>query len=63
MINLSKILSKYKKGWIALTPNNKDLLAIGSSLESVLQKAKKKGINNPSLLKIGPLKYLFSGAN
>jgi len=61
MIDLSKILSKYKKGWLALAPNNKDFLAVGSTLEEVLRKAKKKGIENPTLLKLGPFKYLFTG--
>lgn len=61
MINLSKILAKYKKGWIALSPNNKDLLALGSTLQSVLDKAKKKGVDNPSVLKLGPFKNLLTG--
>lgn len=61
MIDLSKILSKYKKGWIALSPNNKDLLAVGSTLENVLEKARKKGMNNPTLLKLGPFRDLFTG--
>ena len=61
MINLSKILSKYKKGWIALAPNNKHLLAVGHTLEEALEKAKKKGVENPTLLKLGPFKYLFTG--
>lgn len=54
IIDLSKILSKYKKGWLALTPNNKKLVATGATLEEVLIKAKKKGIDNPSVLKSAP---------
>jgi len=55
MIDLSKILSKYKKDWLALSPNNKVLLAAGNTLVEVLKKAKKKGVDNPSVLKSGPL--------
>lgn len=60
-IDLSKILSKHKKGWLALSSNNKMLLATGATLEEVLKKAKKKGVDNPSVLKSSPLENLFSG--
>ena len=60
-IDLSKILSKYKKGWLALTPNNKRLVAVGSTLEDVLTKAKKKGIDNPTVFKSAPVENYFIG--
>ena len=60
-INLSKILSKYKKGWLALSPNNKKLIAKGKTLEEALSKAKKKGVENPSLLKVASVRNLFIG--
>lgn len=60
-IDLSKILSKYKKGWLALSPDNRKFVAAGVTLEEVLAKAKKKGVNNPSVLKAAPLKHYFVG--
>lgn len=61
VIDLSKILSKYKKGWIALTPNNKRLVAAGATLDEVLIKARKKGIDNPTVFKAAPIGNYFSG--
>lgn len=60
-INLTKILSKYKKGWLALSPDNKQLVATGPSLDNVLKKARAKGVTNPSLLKAAPWRNLFAG--
>lgn len=60
-IDLSKILSKYKKGWLALTPNNKKLVAAGATLTEVLDKAKKKGIENPTVFKSAPVENYFIG--
>lgn len=61
IIDLSKILSKYQKGWLALTPNNKKLVATGTTLEEVLAKARKKGIDNPTVFKAAPIGNYFSG--
>lgn len=61
VIDLSKILSKYKKGWLALTPNNRKLVAAGVSLKDVLAKAKKKGVDNPTVFKASPIGNYFSG--
>lgn len=60
-IDLSKILSKYRKGWLALTPNNNKLVATGVSLKEVLAKAKKKGIDNPTVFKSAPVENYFIG--
>lgn len=60
-IDLSKILSKYKKGWLALTPNNKRLVAAGATLEEVLTKARRKGVNNPTVFKSAPIENYFIG--
>lgn len=60
-IDLSKILIKYKKGWIALTPDNRKFVALGETLEEVLAKADKKGISNPSVFKTVPVKNLYIG--
>ena len=53
--DLGSILSKIKKGWIALSPDNKCLIATGSTLNEVLVKSKKVGINNPSVLRAAPI--------
>lgn len=60
-IDLSKILSKYKKGWLALTPNNSKLVATGASLKEVLTNAKRKGIDNPTVFKAAPVENYFIG--
>ena len=61
IVDLSKILTKYKSSWIALSADNKSLITTGKTLEEVLQKAKKKGIDNPSVLKAPPVNNLFVG--
>jgi len=60
-INISKILSKYKKGWLALSPDNWKLIATGKTLDEVLKKAREKGIKNPGLLKAAPADRLLVG--
>ncbi|EKE06032.1 MAG: hypothetical protein ACD_19C00114G0004 [uncultured bacterium] len=61
MTNLTNILKNIKSGWVALTPNNEKLVAKGPSLKQVLEKAKKKGITNPSVLKTSSLDKYFIG--
>lgn len=60
-VNLSKILSKHKKGWLALSPDNRKLVATGETLKEALKRAKKKGVEDPSLLKAAPVRHLFVG--
>ena len=60
LLDLSKILVKHKKGWIALAPNNK-LLATGGTLREVLKRAKEKGIANPTVFKSPQVDRLFAG--
>lgn len=61
VIDLSKLLSRYKKGWLALSPDNRHLIATGKTLDEVLEKAKKKGVGNPSVLKATPIDHLMVG--
>ena len=61
VVNLGSILSKLKKGWIALSPDNKYLVATGSTLNEVLEKSKKVGVDNPSVLKAAPVKNFMVG--
>ena len=60
-INLVGILSKYKKGWVALSADNRKLVATGSSLKQVLDIAESKGISNPTIFKPAPVKNFFVG--
>lgn len=61
MTDLSKILKKNKSGWIALTPNNEKLIAKAKSLKEVLYISAKKGVNNPSVVKVAPFENYFIG--
>jgi len=61
LVNLGSILSKIKKGWIALSPDNTCLIATGSTLNEVLVKSKKVGISNPSVLKATPINNFLVG--
>lgn len=60
-VDLTNILSRHTKGWLALTPDNRSLVATGATIGEVLTKARSKGINNPSLLKATPYSHLFAG--
>lgn len=60
-VDLSRILSKYKTGWIALTEDNKKIVANGKTLNEVLKKARKNGVDNPSVLKASPISSLLVG--
>jgi len=61
MIDLSKILTKNKKGWLAFTPTSWKLIAKGRTLKEVLEKAKKRGVGDPSILKAAPIENLLVG--
>ncbi len=60
-IDLSKLLIKYKKGWVALTPDSRRFLASAKSLKAVMERAKKMGVNNPSVFKPAPVKNFSVG--
>jgi len=61
MLNLSKIIKENEKKWVALTSDNKTLVASGDTLGQVLKLADKKGIRNPSVLKVPKVSNLFVG--
>ncbi len=61
MADLSKILSKYKTGWLALSSDNRRLIATGRTLKEALKKARERGVEDPSLLKAAPVGNLFVG--
>lgn len=57
-INLTKIFKKYKNKWIALTEDN-DVISAGKTLDSVIEKAKRKGIDNPITMRVPDPKCEF----
>lgn len=59
-LDLSKILTKHKTGWIALAPNN-TLLTTGATLREVLKRAKEKGVSNPTVFKSPRVGRTFAG--
>ena len=61
MIDLSKTVLSYRNKWIALTPDNKKLIASGKTLNQVLILSRKKGITNPSVMKVPNIKASFIG--
>jgi len=61
LTDLSKILKKYKIGWLALSPDNEKFVAQGKTLKEVLVKARKKGVDQPSVLKASPIDNYFIG--
>lgn len=60
-VDLSKVLSQHKSGWLALSPDNRTLVAVGKTLKIALERARKLGVKNPSLLKAAPYQNLFVG--
>lgn len=60
-INLSKLLTKYKNGWIALTPDNHKFLTSGETLKQVIARANKRGVTNPTVFKAVPTKHFAVG--
>lgn len=60
-IDLSKIIKKYRNKWVALTSDNRELVASGSSLNHVLNLSNKKGVKDPSIFKVPNVDNLFIG--
>lgn len=60
-VDLRKILNQNPSGWLALTRDNKKKIASGKTLHEVLKKAKAKGVENPSVLKVPNLKTAYIG--
>ena len=61
VVDFSKLIKKYKNKWIALTPDNKKLIASSDTLKQVLNLAEKRGITNPSVLKVPHIDSPFVG--
>ena len=52
--DFTQIYKKYKGKWVALTPDEKSVVASGQTLQGILDDAKKKGFNHPIVMKIPP---------
>lgn len=60
-VDLRKTLKKHKSGWLALTADNKKEIAAGRTLKEVLARARAKGVERPSVLKVPNLDALYVG--
>ena len=50
--NFIEIHKKYKGKWIALTLDEKTVVASGDSLKKILEDSKKKGLDHPVVMKV-----------
>lgn len=50
-VDLSKILRDYSNVWLALNPSSMKVVATGKEPKTALEKARKKGIDDPILTK------------
>lgn len=50
-IDLSKIISKYKTGWIALKPDYSRVVGFGKTPKQAIEAARIKGIGSPVLMR------------
>lgn len=55
-IDLSKILEPYSNQWVALSEDEKRVVAAGKTVKEALEKAKEKGEDSPILTKV-PTEY------
>ncbi|MBI2326928.1 hypothetical protein HYU92_01270 [Candidatus Curtissbacteria bacterium] len=60
-VDLRKILKKHKSGWLALTADNKKEVASAKTLREVLSRARAKGVERPSVLKVPKLDSYYVG--
>lgn len=54
----TKIFKKYRNKWVALTDDDK-FISAGSTLDEALEKAKRKGFDNPVTTKIPDFRFEF----
>ena len=60
-IYLSEVIKKYKNKWVALSSDNKTVVATGDTLNQVLSIANKKGSKKPSVFKVPNVENSFVG--
>lgn len=54
--DLSKILRPYHNEWVALSSDEKKVIASGKTLKEALKEAREKGMDNPIMTKV-PKEY------
>jgi hypothetical protein len=54
----TEIFKKYQKMWIAFADDD-EVISVGKTLDDVLEKAKKKGFDNPVTAKMPDLSFEF----
>ena len=50
-IDITKIIKKYKSGWLALSPDYKKVVGHGKSIKLAVSQAQSKGIEDPILMR------------
>lgn len=60
-IDWTKIFNKYKGLWVALKDDNKTVVASGKTVKEVMEKAKKRGFQEPILFKVPTKIVLYIG--
>ena len=59
--DLTALLKPYTSGWVALTPDEQEVVASAPSIEEAHGKAVKKGCSHPVLLQVLPPDRGFIG--
>ena len=52
--DFTQIYKKYKGKWVALTLDEKKVIASGESLKQILEESKKKGLEHPIVMRVPP---------
>jgi len=60
-INWNQLFDSYKGKWVALEQNKKTVVSSGKNAKTVFEKAKKKGVKVPTLVKVPTKMIPFAG--
>jgi len=52
VLDWTKIYSKYRGLWVALKDDQKTVISSGKTVNETVQKAKKKGIKEPTMFRV-----------
>lgn len=50
-IDLTKVIKKFKSGWLALSPDYKRVVGHGKTINKAVKQAKSQGIEDPALMR------------
>lgn len=56
-MSFTQLIKKYAGKWVALEPDSQVVLSSGDDAQTVFMKAKKKGVEIPTLFRV-PEKYI-----